>query len=134
MEFPRIPIGDWVASGIDWLTINADWFFSFLKMIMATLVNGLSDILIAVPWFVMVVVLALAGWVLRSVRFAILSLVGFLLINAMNQWDNAMLTLSMVLIATLLAIVVAIPVGILAIGIIYALSGIFSTLRAKMKP
>lgn len=114
MEFPRIPIGDWVATGIDWLTINADWFFSFLKTIMKFLVDGLSDVLIVVPWFIMVVVLALAGWVLRSPRFAILSLVGFLLINAMNQWDNAMLTLSMVLIATLLAIIVAIPLGILA--------------------
>ena len=114
MTFPRIPIGDWVASGIDWLTINADWFFDFLKIVMSFLVDGLSDVLIAVPWFVMVVVLALAGWVLRSARFAILSLVGFLLINAMNQWDNAMLTLSMVLIATLLAVIVAIPLGILA--------------------
>jgi len=114
MEFPRIPIGDWVASGIDWLTINGDWFFDFLKILMSFLVDGLSDVLIAVPWFVMVVLLALAGWVLRSARFAILSLVGFLLINAMNQWDNAMLTLSMVLIATLLAVIVAIPLGILA--------------------
>ncbi len=114
MEFPRIPIGDWVASGIDWLTINADWFFDFLKILMSFLVDGLSDLLIAVPWFIMVVVLAAMGWVLRSARFAILSLVGFLLINAMNQWDNAMLTLSMVLIATLLAITIAIPLGILA--------------------
>ncbi len=114
MEFPRIPIGDWVASGIDWLTINADGFFDFLKVVMSFLVDGLSDLLIAVPWFIMVGLLALAGWVLRSARFAILSLVGLLLINAMNQWDNAMLTLAMVLIATLLAIIVAIPLGILA--------------------
>ncbi|MGO1385442.1 MAG: ABC transporter permease [Arachnia sp.] len=114
MEFPRIPIGDWVASGIDWLTINADWFFDVLKEIMSTLVDGLSDGLIAVPWFVMVVLLALAGWALRSARFAVLALVGFLLINAMNQWDNAMLTLALVLIATLLAVIIAIPLGILA--------------------
>ncbi len=114
MEFPRIPIGDWVASGIDWLTINVDWFFDFLKIIMSFLVKGLSDLLIVVPWFVMVVVLALAGWILRSARFGILSLIGLLLINGMNQWDNAMLTLSMVLIATLLAVIVAIPLGILA--------------------
>ncbi len=114
MEFPRIPIGDWVAGGIDWLTINAGWFFDFLSAVMSFLVEGLSDILIAVPWFIMVVVLSLVGWVLRSVRFAILSLVGFLLINAMNQWNNAMLTLAMILIATLLAVIVAIPLGILA--------------------
>ncbi len=114
MEFPRIPIGDWVESAIDWLTINIDWFFDFLKTVMGFLVEGLSDVLIAVPWFVMVIVLALAGWVLRSARFAILSLVGFLLINAMNQWNNAMLTLAMILIATLLAVIVAIPLGILA--------------------
>lgn len=114
MEFPRIPIGDLVARGIDWLTINVDWFFDFLKILMSFLVDGLSDLLIAVPWFIMILVLAAMGWVLRSARFAILSLVGFLLIVGMDQWDNAMLTLSMVLIATLLAIIVAIPLGILA--------------------
>ncbi len=114
MEFPRIPIGDWVASGIDWLTINADFFFDFLSTIMSFLVEGLSDLLIAVPWFVMVLVLAGLGWFLRSARFAGLSLIGFLLIVGMNQWDNAMLTLAMVLIATLLAVIVAIPLGIAA--------------------
>ncbi len=114
MDFPRIPVGDWVASGIDWLTINADFFFDFLSTIMKFLVEGLSDVLIAVPWFVMVLLLAALGWVLRSARFAALSLVGFLLIVGMNQWDNAMLTLSMVLIATLLAVIVAIPLGIAA--------------------
>ncbi|MGV8847477.1 ABC transporter permease [Tessaracoccus sp.] len=114
MDFPRIPIGEWVASGIDWLTINAGFFFDFLSTIMKFLVEGLSGVLIAVPWFVMALVLAALGWLLRSARFAGLSLVGFLLIVGMNQWDNAMLTLSMVLIATLLAVVVAIPLGIAA--------------------
>ncbi len=114
MDFPRIPIGEWVASGIDWLTINADFFFVFLSNIMKFLVLGLSGILTAVPWIVMVLVLAALGWMLRSARFAALSLVGFLLIVGMDQWNNAMLTLSMVLIATLLAVIVAIPLGIAA--------------------
>lgn len=114
MNFPRIPIGDVIADGIQWLTNNADAFFDFLSAIMSFLVVGLSDILVSVPWFIMIPVLALLGWFVRSARFAIGSLVFFLLIVGMDQWDNAMLTLSLVLIATLLAIIVAIPLGILA--------------------
>lgn len=126
MNFPRIPIGDVVADGIQWLTDNADAFFSFLSVIMSFLVEGLSDILVAIPWFVMIPVLALLGWLLRSARFAVISAVFFLLIVGMDQWDNAMLTLSLVLIATLLAIIVAVPLGIAAAQ--------SSTVSAAVKP
>ncbi len=126
MNFPRIPIGDVVADGIQWLTVNADAFFRFLSTIMSFLVDGLSDLLIAVPWFIMIPVLALLGWLLRSARFAIGSVIFFLLVVGMNQWNNAMLTLSLVLIATLLAIVVAVPLGIAAAQ--------SSTVSAAVKP
>ena len=114
MNFPRIPIGKWTADGIDWLTINADWLFNIMSTIMRFLVDELSGLLLAVPWVVMIPLLALLGWLIRSARFAIVSAITLLLIVGMNQWANAMLTLSLVLIATLLAIVVAIPLGILA--------------------
>lgn len=114
MNFPRIPIGDVVADGIQWLTVNAQIVFTLLSSIMSFLVENLSEMLVALPWFIMIPLLGLLGWLVRSPRFAIGSVVFFLLIVGMDQWTNAMLTLSLVLIATLLAVVVAIPLGILA--------------------
>lgn len=112
--FPRIHVGEWVESGIDWLTTNFDWFFDFLKNVMGWLIEHLTDLLLWPAPVVMVVIFALIALVLRSWEFAVGTLVFFSLIVAMDQWENAMLTLALVLVATLVAVAIAVPIGILA--------------------
>ena len=114
MEIPRLPFGDWVADAIDWLTIHADWFFDFIRDIMVGLVEGFSDFLISIPAIVLVLVFALLGWIVRSPQFGIGTLVTFLVIMSVGQWENAMLTFALVTIATLIAIIIAVPLGIWA--------------------
>lgn len=61
--------------------------------------------------FVVLVVLALVtkGW-----KLALGTAIGFFLIFLMNQWDNAMQTIALVLVTTLMAALIAVPTGILA--------------------
>ena len=58
--------------------------------------------------------LAALGWWLRSWQLALGTLIGFVIIVGVNQWENAMSTLALVTIATLIAVIIAIPLGILA--------------------
>jgi ABC-type proline/glycine betaine transport system permease subunit len=60
------------------------------------------------------VIFALIGLLVRGWIFAIGSLLGFLLIIGMDQWTAAMQTLALVLVASVIAVIIAIPVGILA--------------------
>ncbi len=112
--FPGFHIGQWVADGIDWLQTNASGFFDAISNVMSFLVQSLTDLLLAMPITVGVILFVLLAWFVRSVRFAIATLIALLLVIGMDQWDNSMRTLSLVLIATLTAIIIAVPIGILA--------------------
>lgn len=114
MDGFRIPIGDWVAGGVDWVVNNAETPFLWLRTLFLGLYNLLDVALTSVsPWVLigLVVVLGLfaRGWV-----FALGGGIGLVLIVGMGQWTNAMDTLSLVLVSAFLAIVVSIPLGILA--------------------
>ncbi|GAA1091477.1 ABC transporter permease [Nocardiopsis composta] len=53
--------------------------------------------------------LVVAGW-----RVAVFAVLGFLLIMSMDKWDNAMSSLALIVVATAVAVVVSLPIGILA--------------------
>ncbi len=112
--FPRINVGDWGESGIDWLRANLDWLFSFFDTVMTRLDDGFTSLLLWPEPVALVIVFALIALVVRSWELAVGTLVFFSLIVAMGQWDNAMLTLSLVLIATLIALLISVPIGIWA--------------------
>lgn len=64
-------------------------------------------------WFV-AVVLTLIALVVKGWLLAVGAALGFVLIFAMNQWDNAVQTIALVLVASAIATLLAIPTGILA--------------------
>lgn len=112
--FPRVHVGEWAESGIDWLTTNVSGLFDTISLVVGWLVDTLSEALMAPSPIVVILVVTLIAWLVRSWQFAIATPLGFAFIVAMDQWDNAMLTLTLVLIATLLAVAIAVPLGIAA--------------------
>ena len=111
---PRIPLGDWIDGGFDWLKENISWLFDAFRAIMEFLIGGLTDALLLVPALVAIPVFALIALILRSWKLAVATLVGFVLVLSMEQWETMMQTMALVLIATLFAVLIAVPLGILA--------------------
>lgn len=111
---PRIPLGSWGDDALMWLRENASFVFEVFSTITRFLVEGLADGLKAIPAFVLLIIFALAGWLLRSGRLAIGVTLTFLLVMGMRQWEQMLDTMALVIIATLVAVVIAIPVGIWA--------------------
>lgn len=114
VDLPRIPVGDWAETGFDWIKDTLDPVFDAMSTGIEIAVDGIGDALIAIPPVVLAVVLALLGLALRSVTFAVGSLVAFLLVISMQLWPEAMETLALVGFAAVIAIVIAVPFGILA--------------------
>lgn len=112
--FPRIEIGRWARAGIDWLTDNFDPLFAILSTTMRWLITTITDILLWPPAVVAIVIFAAIAWLVRSWQLAVGTVLFFSLIIAMDQWTAAMQTLGLVLVATLVAVVIALPIGILA--------------------
>ena len=126
MDGFRIPVGTWVDSGVDWLRDNLSGVFDIIAVTVRFLVGGLSDVLISAPIVVVIVVAALLAWLLRSWKLALGTVIGFALILAMGQWVTAMQTLALVLVATVVAVAISVPLGIW--------SARNATVRAVLKP
>lgn len=123
---PRIPIGDWAESGIDWLKDNLAWLFDAFTWLMEFLVENLTEGLLFLPALAMIPLLALIAWIVRSWRMALGTLVMMLLVVAMDQWEPMLQTMALVIVATLFAVIIAVPLGILA--------AMNSTVSAIVKP
>jgi glycine betaine/proline transport system permease protein len=111
---PRINLGDALEGFFDWLTTNFSGIFDGISDVIGGAVDGLIALLTAPPPLVLAVIFALIGLLVRGWIFAIGSLLGFLLIIGMDQWTAAMQTLALVVVASVIAVIIAIPVGILA--------------------
>lgn len=112
MDGFRLPVGTWVDAGVDWLRDNLSGLFDVIAVIVRFLVGGLSDVLLAAPIIVVIVVAALLAWLIRSWKLALGTVVGFTLILAMGQWVSAMQTLALVVVAAAVAVEISVPLGI----------------------
>lgn len=112
MDGFRIPLGSWVATGVDWIKTNLDGLLDVISFVVTSLVEGLTFLLLLPYFYVVIVIAALIAWLVRSWQLAIGTIVSFTLIVAMGLWVPAMQTLALVLVAALVAVVIAIPLGI----------------------
>ncbi|MDP9821494.1 ABC transporter permease [Nocardioides massiliensis] len=111
---PRIPVGGWIDSGFDWVEANLKPVFTAIRDAVDWAVNGLTDVLNAPPALVIVAVLAVLAWAIRDWKLAVGSVAGLAFIIAVAQWENAMATLALVLVATVVCLAIGIPLGVLA--------------------
>src|SRR5690625_1713629 len=111
---PRIPLGEWVDGGFDWLKANVSWLFDAFRAIMNFLVGNLTDLLLLAPALTLIPVFALIAVALRSWKLAVGTVIGFALVLSMDQWETMMQTMALVLVATVFAVAIAVPLGILA--------------------
>ena len=112
MDGFRIPIGEWVASVVDWVKDNLAALLDVISFVVRFLVDGLTDILVGTPFPVMIAIFALIAWLVRSWQMAVGTVISFLLIVSMDLWDLSMQTLALVLVSALVAIAIAVPLGI----------------------
>ncbi|WP_406479753.1 ABC transporter permease/substrate binding protein [Streptomyces sp. NBC_01615] len=111
---PRIPFGDWVNSAVDWLLGHMAWLFDFFKTVFQGTYDGIDAVLQAPEPLLLAGIFAVIAFWLRGTSAGVLAFVGFAFIDSLELWEDAMVTLSLVLVATLIALVVSVPVGIWA--------------------
>ncbi len=113
-DVPRIPLGDRVESGIEWLRDNFEPAWDGVRWLLLGPTQRLEDLLLYLPAPIMALIVALVAWRLRSWQFAIFIGLAFVLVDAMEMWAEAMATLALITIATLCALTIAVPLGVLA--------------------
>ncbi|MDF3917460.1 proline/glycine betaine ABC transporter permease [Salinicola sp. LHM] len=113
-DIPRIPLGDWIEGGLDFLTTEFSGVTRAISRGTQTGINLLNDGLMWLPEWALIAVVVLLCWKVSGRRLAIGALIGLALIWNLGLWNPMIQTLTLVVIATLVAIVIALPLGILA--------------------
>jgi len=116
MEFPQLfvfPLDKWIDALVDWLTVEGDFLFDAIGDFLLKPMLGIERLLLWMPWFIFILIVALLAWRLGSWKLALGSAAGMLFIGALGLWDAAMRTLAIVFTATGLAIITGVPLGIL---------------------
>jgi len=101
-----------IEDGMQWVISNADWPFGIARFIFNGFYRLVEAGLIVLPFWIFIIVIALIGLWLVGRIFALFALIGFGLCFAMGLWNETMSTLALVLTSTSLALLIAIPLGI----------------------
>ncbi|MEH6532303.1 MAG: choline ABC transporter permease subunit [Photobacterium frigidiphilum] len=111
----KIPLGDWMATFVDWLTYNASGFFDSLSYTLESMIMLLVDLFKWFPPAVPIVMTALLAWFLhRSLSLVIFVVAALLLIMNLGYWEEMIETFVLVLSATMFSVLVGVPIGIAA--------------------
>ncbi|MFW5870594.1 MAG: ABC transporter permease [Candidatus Sumerlaeota bacterium] len=114
-SIPPIPLGDWIEGIIDWLVKTFSGLTNFISQTFDASFGGASELLLRIPpWGSIVVFAAVAFGITRKRKLTVLSALGLGLIWNLGLWEPMVNTFVLVIIATIISIVIGIPMGILA--------------------
>ncbi|MGF1783485.1 choline ABC transporter permease subunit [Vibrio fluvialis] len=111
----KIPLGSWMETGVDWLTLHASGFFDAISFLLESIIMVLVDVF---KWFPpavpIVVTAALAWWLHRSLSLIIFIIAALLLILNLGYWQEMLETFVLVFAATTISVLIGVPLGIMA--------------------
>jgi len=113
MKF-ELPLGDLVEAAVEFLMRHAQWLFDAIEIVVGGLADGIGAALEFPPDVVLAgLIVGLAfyrvGW-----KFAVFAAVALAVIFALGLWPQTVDTLTLVLTATVIALILGIPLGIAA--------------------
>ncbi|MEV5279343.1 ABC transporter permease/substrate binding protein [Streptomyces sp. NPDC052811] len=111
---PRLHLGDWVDSAVNFLQAHLSWLFDAVTQVVNGMYDGINAVLDWPQPLLFAGILAVVAWWLRGLFAGVLTFAGFALIDSIQLWDDTMSTLSLVLVAAIVTLVIAIPLGIWA--------------------
>jgi glycine betaine/proline transport system permease protein len=103
-----------VDAALEWLADNGTAFFDSVNAVLEGIYEGLLWVLQLAPYYAVALLIAALGWRLAGPRFAIGTLLALLFCAYMGLWPETMSTLALVIAATLMALIVALPLGVVA--------------------
>ena len=108
----RIALQEWGRSLVDWVNDNVAPLFDAITALITALLTVIEYIFITWPSWLIMLLLGALGYLLGGWRTGGFVLAALLAVAALGYLNEMMITLSLVVTATLLALIVGIPVGI----------------------
>lgn len=108
-------IAGWVNDGVDALVSHYGDVFRHISETLLWAIIHLENLLRITPWWLMLVIVGAIAWHATRKILSTLLIVGLLfLVGAVGLWDKLMQTLALMMVATVISVLLGIPLGILA--------------------
>ncbi len=109
----KIPLGHWIRQFVDFILEYGAGFFDILSVALEFMIEGLTDVMLAVPPLLLVVIFAGIAYLLhRSWRLVAMVILPLILVINLGYWQETIQTLALIMFATLMCVMVGVPVGI----------------------
>ena len=111
----KIPLGQYIASFVEWLTQNGANYFDAIAQGLEFMIHGVTSTLTWFNPFVLIALFAaLAHVIQRKWGLTAFVALSFLLIFNLGYWQETMETLAQVTFATVVCVAIGVPLGIVA--------------------
>ncbi len=111
----KLPLGEHIARFVEWLTQHGAGVFDAISLTLSGVITVFTSSLL---WFsplgLIAVFALLAYYIQRKVSLTLFVALAFLLMLNLGYWQETMETLAQVTFATLICVIVGVPLGILA--------------------
>ncbi len=111
---PKFPLAKLVEVSLDFLTTHFSFITKALSKATGVAIDGIVQGLMAVPPWLLILVVAAIGWRIAGKRVGLMTLIGLGLLWNLRLWLPTIETVTLVILATLVAVAVGLPLGILA--------------------
>ncbi len=108
-----LPVDRWVDSGLDWVVAHARPAFQAVRLPIDSALTQVEHTLLALPSLLVVLAFGLFAWQLGGRRLGLGAVLSMTVIGLIGAWDDAMVTLALVLTSVLFCLVIGLPVGVL---------------------
>lgn len=110
-----LPVADWIEALTRWMTTTFSGLFSFLQTAGEAIMNGMTGMLLLLPPLLFIVLLTVVVYFIarKKLGLTVFTFVGLLFIYNQGLWTDLMSTVTLVIVASLLSIVIGVPLGIL---------------------
>ena len=103
-----------IDDALIWVVDNGAFLFDGIRALFEGFYDGVLALLELAPWFVVALVFGVIAWRLVSLSFGVLTAAGLAACWMMGLWPETMSTFALVISATVLALILALPIGVLA--------------------
>ncbi|UOQ84949.1 ABC transporter permease [Gracilibacillus salinarum] len=110
----KIPLADWINNATEWMQDTFEFIFDPIKEDFGDFVESTSDWLAEIPPIIVILLVAVVAFFVSGKKFglAAFSIVGLWFVYNQELWEQLMATLTLVVFASLISIIIGIPAGI----------------------
>ena len=109
-----IPLDDWISQSIEFIVKNFRPFFQTISLPIGWGLKRIEWGFSAIPPLIFIIIIGILAWKLAGKKIAIYSIISLTLIGFVGAWEQAMVSLALVVTAVLFCLMVGIPVGVIS--------------------